>query len=331
MRSLIRFILALCFVSAAATGAGQAQDDERLRIDTRLVSVHVSVTDSRGRHVPGLTRDRFEIFDNKARREVAHFSAEEAPFSIGIVYDIHPSTPERVDAALRAIKQFTATLRGEDDFFLMVFNERGSVVVEFVPTADQVTNHLTYAAPKGPASLYDAAFQAAERLRSSRNVKKALLIISDGEDHDSGHSDKDVRDRARDFQIQVYGIGVADPADDPFAGRGRWVLEDITGRTGRRAFPAGADASLGRAALDELSRTSGGTAYFPGGGVKGEQELAAVCAQIALELRRQYALAFYPAEAPGAGWHKLSVRVTPPAGSGKLRLTYRKAYRPPER
>jgi hypothetical protein len=125
-------------------------------------------------------------------------------------------------------------------------------------------------------------------------------------------------------------VGVADPKDDPFAGRGQWVLEDITGQTGRRTYLAGADAASGRAALDELARTSGGTAYFPHSG-KGEQELAGVCSQIALELRGQYALAFSPSDAPGDGWHKLRVRVSPPAGAGKLHLSYRKAYRSPKK
>jgi len=327
MHRLNRLILAVCVAAAVATtSTAQNQDDERVRVDTRLVTVNVSVTDSRGKPVKGLTREQFEIFDNNARQRVTNFSAEEAPFSIGIVYDIHPSTPARMDAALRALKGFTATLRREDDFFLLIFNERGSVFVDFVPAAEQIMNHLTFAAPKGAASLYDAVFQAAERLRGSRWHKKALLIISDGQDHNSGHSDRDVRNRVREFNIQVYGVGVAEPTDDPLAGRGRWMLEDITGQTGRRTFPVSADASAGRAALDELSRTSGGTAYFPHGG-RGEHELAGICSQIALELRQQYALAFYPAGAPGVEWHRLRVRVSPSAGSGKLHLSYRKAYR----
>ena len=95
MRSLTRLILAACLVAAAATGAAQAQDDERVTVDTRIVTVNVSVTDLRGRPVAGLTRDRFEVFDERTRQQIAHFSAEEAPFSIGIVYDIHPSLPLR--------------------------------------------------------------------------------------------------------------------------------------------------------------------------------------------------------------------------------------------
>ena len=318
--------LAALYAAAAAVGVA-AQDDERVMIDAGLVTVNVSVSDARGRHVRGLTKDQFEVFDDKVKQQIAHFSAEEAPFSIGIVYDIHPSTAERLEATLRALKQFTRTLRDGDDFFLMVFNERGSVFVDFVPTAAQVTGHLTYAAPKGPNALYDAAFLAAEKVRAARNAKKALVIISDGQDHNSGHSDKDLRDRVREFNIQVYGVGVADPKDDPSAGRGRWVFEDITGQTGRRTFLSDADAGFGRAVLDEMARASGGTAYFPRT-VGGEQELAGICTQIALELRRQYTLAFRHASAPAeAAWHKLEVRVTPPAGTGKLRLSYRKGYR----
>jgi Ca-activated chloride channel family protein len=297
-------------------------------VNARLVAVNVSVTDARGRRVEGLDKACFEVFDNGVKQKVEHFSSEEAPFSIGIVYDIHSSTRERTDAALRALKQFTAALRGEDDFFLTVFNERGSVAVDFVPTAEQVYNHLTYVAPKGPSALYDAVYQAAERLSAARNAKKALVIISDGQDHNSGHSDKGVRHRVRDLNIQVYGIACAGPNDDPLAGHGRWVVEDITRQTGRHTFLANADAAFGRAVLEELAQTSGGTAYFPQSG-DGERELVGIGAQIALELRRQYTLAFYPAAAPSdSGWHKINVRLTPAAGSGRLYLSYRKSYRP---
>ena len=139
--------------------------------------------------------------------------------------------------------------------------------------------------------------------------------------------DKDLRNRVREFNIQVYGIAVADPKDDPSAGRGRWVFEDITRQTGTRTFLSDADAGFGRAVLDEMARASGGTAYFPRT-VEGERELAGICTQIALELRRQYTLAFRHAGAPAeAAWHELEVRVAPPAGTGRLRLSYRKGYR----
>src|SRR5215213_1438452 len=287
-------MLTLSFAAlTTATVLAQEQDDERVVINARLVSVNVSVTDARGVQVKGLGKDRFEVFSDNVRQQITHFSSEEAPLSIGIVYDIHSSTPERTDAALRALKQFTGTLRREDDFFLTVFNQRGSVVVDFIPTAEQVFNHLTYAEPKGPSALYDAIYQAAEKVSAARWRKKALLIISDGYDRNSGHSDREVRSRVRELNIQVYGIGIADPRDDPFAGRGRWVSEDITRQSGRHTFLANADAAFGRAVLEEMSRTSGGAAYFSDNR-DGEHELAGLGAQILLELRRQYTLAFYP-------------------------------------
>ena len=328
MRGFIRLILTLSFAALTAAGvSAQDSDDERVVIDARLVSINVSVTDTRGVPIKGLGKDRFEVFSDNVRQQIAHFSSEEAPLSIGIVYDIHSSTPASTQAALRALKQFTRTLRREDDFFLTVFNHRGSVVLDFVPTADQVFNHLTYVAPKGPTALYDTIYQAAEKVSAARGEKKALLIISDGYDHNSGHSDREVRSRIKELNIQVYGIGIADPKDDPIEGRGRWVFEDITRQTGRRTFLASTDAAFGRAVLEEMSRTSGGAAYFPDSR-NGEQELAGLGAQILLELRRQYTLAFNPTGAQSvAGWHKLRVRVTAPAGADGMRLSYRKGYR----
>jgi Ca-activated chloride channel family protein len=327
MRKFISFLIAFIAVTLTTAAAlAQNRDDERLIVGTNLVSVNVSVTDGRGRSVMGLTKDRFEVFDNLTRQTLAHFSDEEAPFSLGIVYDMHPTTPERTAATLRALKQFTRALRREDDFFLMVFNERGSVIVDFIPTTEQVNNHLTFVAAGGPTALYDAVFKAAERVRSARNPKKALLIISDGENHNSGHSDKEIRSQVGEFNIQVYGVGVADLRGSGRAGDRQWMFEDITRRIGGRAFLSNTNAAFGLAVLEEMSRVSGGTAYFPDR-VDNEQELFGICMQIALEMRQQYTLAFYPtAASTDSKRHKLRVRVTPQAGAGKFRLSYREGY-----
>lgn len=309
----------------------QNQDDEKLVVGTNLVSVNVSVTDSRGRYVRGLSKEQFEVLDNKERQQIAHFSSEEAPFSLGVVYDMHPTTPERTAATLRALKQFIGTLRQDDDYFLMVFDSRGSVVVNFIPTAEQISNHLTFVRPKGPAALYDAVFQAGEKVRAARNPKRALLIISDGEDHNSGHSDKEIRRQVREFNIQVYGIGVTDLKDNQQNSGRRWMFEDITRGTQGRGFLTNTEATFGHAVLEEMARVSGGTAYFPDR-VDSEQELFGVCTQIGLEMRQQYTLAFYPtAPATDAKWHKLRVNVKPTTGSGKLSLSYREGYQLPKK
>jgi Ca-activated chloride channel homolog len=331
MRKLCLALFALLAAATPAPVFAQNQDDEKLVVGTNLVTVNVSVTDSRGRYVRGLTRDEFGVFDNKERQQVAHFSSEESPFSLGIVYDVHSATPEQTAATLRALKQFAATLRPEDDFFLLVFDSRGSLTVDFIPTAEQVSDHLTFVRPKGPAALYDAVFHAGERVRAARNPKRALLIISDGGDHNSGHSDKEVRRQLREFNIQVYGVGVADLRANPLAGHRYWTFEDITRGIRGRAFLTNTDASFGRAVLEEMARVSGGSAYFPDR-ADSEEELFGVCTQIALELRRQYTLGFYPtATASDARWHRLRVNVKPRDAAGKLSLSYREGYQLPKK
>jgi len=151
-----------------------------------------------------------------------------------------------------------------------------------------------------------------------------LLVISDGRDEQSQHSYKELRDRLRTFDAQIYAIGIADPTDDQFAGYGRWVFEDITRQSGRRSFLLNSEASLGRAVLSELSRASGGVTYFPQS--ESEPELTAICTQISVELRQQYTLGFYSRQPAGDKWHRLKVQVPKSAKGSSLTLSYREGY-----
>ena len=310
----------------AQQGTKPRQSDERIVTTTNLVTVNVIVTDRDGKYVKGLGREQFAVYDEKLKQQIVHFSAEAAPVSIGIVCEVHSARPERARAMLVALKQFTRSLRNDDDFFFVAFGAQGSLTTEFIPTADQVLNHLTAVRPGGPSSLYDAVYRAADRLRTGRNLKKALLIVSDGEDDNSRTSYKELRNRLREFDVQVYAIGIANPSMDQFAGYGRWVFEDITRQSGRRPFLLNAEASMGRAVLAEMSRVSGGTTYFPES--ENESELVGICAQIALELREQYTIGFYPtAQAANKDWHRIRVKLNTGRNSRGPVLSYRQGYR----
>lgn len=317
--------LALITISLAQSDrARDTQQTDRVVVGTSLVSVNVIVTDGKGRYVKGLGRDQFEVYDDQARQQIAHFSADASPVSLGIVCEIHESATEKTRAMLSAIKEFTATLSDRDDFFFVAFSEHGSVTTEFVPRVDQVVGHLQFVKPGGPSALYDAVYLGAERLQGARNLKKALLVISDGQDNHSRYTYKQLRNRLRTFDAQIYTIGIADPVTDRFAGYGRWVFEDITRQTGRRTFLLNSDAALGRAVLTELSRASGGTTYIPQ--TESEPELTGICTQIAFELRQQYTLGFYPDRVGNGRWHRLRVRLGNPAGSSSVTLSYREGY-----
>lgn len=323
------YAAAFVLLCAAAFGVVSAQEDEKVTVDANLVSVNVSVTDARGRYVRGLSAEQFELFDDGVRRAIAHFSAGDAPFSLGVVYDMHPTTREHADAVLGALKRFASALRREDDFFLLVFDERGSASIGFVPTAEQLGGHLAYVPPREPNSLYDAVYLAAEELRSRPRAKRALLVISDGIDHGSRHGYGELRRKVGEFDVQLYGVSTTGRVEGARAGAGRWTYEELTGRFGGRSPSEAAEDSYGRAVLEEMARASGGASYSPR--TESESELSDIFARIALEVRRQYTFSFYPTAAPGdTRPHKIRLRMKRPDGAGRLSLSYRESYRLPK-
>ncbi len=278
---------------------GSVSDQNPIVLDTGIVNVTISVTDPYGRFVTGLGKDHFDVFDDKVKQQIAHFSDDDAPVSLGIIYDVSGSMKERIARSIRALSRFIETSHNDDDFFLIGFNDRAKLVQDFTTSGDQVVSHLMFVQPKGSTALYDAAYLAVEKVQQGRHTKKALLIISDGQDNNSRYTYKELRNRIKEADVQIYAIGITDIADS-LAGYGRSVLE-------------------------ELTRMTGGRAFFPGG--YNEPELVEICTRIALELRHQYSIAFYPTDTTSeARWHKLQVKVNPPKGLGRLSLTYRDGY-----
>ena len=264
--------------SAATPNQVKKKSEDKLVPSTRLVSTTVTVTDSFSRFVTGLGKDHFEVYDDKVKQEIAHFSDEDAPVSLGIVYDISGSMKERTRRSLGALKQFIETSHEDDDVFLMAFNDRPTLVQDFTASADRLINRLTFVSPGKSTALYDAVYVAVEKVGQGRHSKKALLVISDGQDNNSRYSYKELRNRVKEADVLIYAIGITDPYNDSLAGFGRGLLE-------------------------EIARMTGGRAFFPNG--YNEPELMEVCTRIALELRHQYAIGFYPSDTSNrAKWHE---------------------------
>jgi len=278
----------------------ESKDNQRITLGTDIVNVTISVTDPYGRFVTGLGKDYFEVYDNKVKQEIAHFTDEDAPISLGIVYDVSGSMKERISRSLRALRRFIETSHNDDDFFLIAFNDRAKLIQDFTTSGDSVLGHLMFANPHGSTALYDAAYIAVEKVQQGRHSKRALLIISDGQDNNSRYTYKELLNIVKEADVQIYAIGITDPANDSLAGYGRSVLEEIT-------------------------RMTGGRAFFPND--YNEPELVEICTRIALELRHQYSVGFYPTDvASEAKWHKIQVKVNPPRGLGRLSLSYREGY-----
>ena len=277
----------------------QSASDDRINLETAIVNVVISVTDPLGRFVTGLSSEHFEVYDDKIKQQIRHFSDEDAPLSMGIVYDVSGSMKERIARSVRALRRFIETSHDDDDFFLIGFNDRAKLVQDFTTSGDQLVNHLMFVQPKGSTALYDAAYLAVEKVQQGRHRKKALLIISDGQDNHSRYTYKELRNRIKEADVQVYAIGITDPADS------------LNG--------------FGRSILEEMTRMTGGRSFFPN--AYNDPELIEICTRIALELRHQYSVGFYPSDTASENkWHKVQVKVNPPKGLGRLSLSYRDGY-----
>jgi Ca-activated chloride channel homolog len=316
---LFKTILQIIILPAAFSAFSLAQD-EPIRVETNLVTVNVSVTDKSGNYIKNLTREDFDVWDKGAQQPIDTFSAEDVPVTFGIVYDLHPTTDERTKVVLDALRQFTKDFKAKDNFFVTVFNERGSLTTDFVPNAEQINANLTDVKPSTPNSLYDAIFAASEKVRRQRNTKQVLLVLTDGADNSSHHTLKELRTHLRSVNLPVYSVSFGNE-NKRFIG-----YYDLYRNQGRQTLGALETSQLNTAALAEISKSSGGQAFDRA--VQNRYLLFGVFKKVMGEVQNQYVLGFYPDALDGT-WHKLKITVKPKAGK-KYRLSNRKGYLSPK-
>lgn len=319
MKSIKKLIPAAILSIITFSSVSSAQD-EPIRVETNLVTVNVAVTDKSGNYIKGLKKENFEIWDNRIKQPIDTFSAENVPVSFGIVYDLHPTTDGRTRIVLEAMRQFTKNLKEKDNFFVTVFNERGSLTTDFVPNTEQIDANLTDIKPATPNSLYDAIFAASEKIRERRDMKQVLLVLSDGEDKSSHHSLKELRTHLRSVNLPVYVVS--------FGGENHRLIGyyDLYRSNGRQTLGALETSRINTAALDEIIKSSGGQTFDRT--MQNSYLLSGVFKKVQSEVESQYVIGFYPDEADGK-WHKLKLKVNNPTGK-KYKLSNRKGYLSPK-
>ncbi|PYS50759.1 MAG: VWA domain-containing protein [Acidobacteria bacterium] len=269
--------------------------------NTDLVTFTVTVTDSYGRYVSGLDKKAFKIFDDKEEQEIQYFSDDDAPVSVGIIFDVSGSMGgEKIRKAREALSRFIQTSHDSDEYFLIAFNSRAQLLLDKTRDGDAVLNKLTFVDTKGNTALYDACYLGVEKVTRGAHQKRALLLISDGQDNNSRYTFNNVRRMLKESDVVVYSIGILGGND-----------------------PGSSLGMEGQSILDELSAVSGGKAFFPNTGA----EMDELFERIALELRHQYSIGYKPKDfKPDGRWHKLKVKVTPPRGLPRLFARSRDGY-----
>jgi Ca-activated chloride channel family protein len=295
-------------VAADAKAAGVTVDPslkthtKPLRKDVDLVLVPVTVTDPMNRLVTGLEKENFFLTDSGQPQEIRHFSSEDAPVSLGVIFDVSGSMSNKIDKSRDAVVEFFKTANPEDEFFLITFSEKPEVLADFTTSVEDIQSKLIYAVPKGRTALLDAIYLGMNRMRKAKHQKKALLIISDGGDNHSRYTEGEIKSMVKEADVQIYAIGLYD-----------------------RDFKT-AEEREGPQLLTEISDVTGGRTFAIGS----PNELADVATKIGIELRNQYVLGYRPTNPTRDGkWRKIKVKLNPPKGLPPLHVYAKTGYYAP--
>jgi Ca-activated chloride channel homolog len=276
-----------------------------IRVQSTLVLIPVTVTDPLNRFVTGLDRENFRLFEDKNEQKVTHFASEDAPLSIGLVFDISGSMGSKLEKSRQAVAQFFKSANPEDEFFLVEFNDRPELLIDFTTHLEEIQNRLTFTQSRGRTALLDAVYMALHNMKKAKNPRKALLIISDGGDNSSRYTESEVKNRVREADVQIYAMGIF----ESMAVRGR-TPEEMSGPT----------------LLSEIAEQTGGR-HFP---VDNLNELPDVAAKIGVELRNQYILGYTPSNPGRDGkYRRVQVKLVQPRGLPPLRASWRLGYYAP--
>jgi Ca-activated chloride channel family protein len=319
-RNSCALLAALLAVVAAATLAAQNQEGFTFRSGVELINVTATVTDDDGRFVSGLRKEDFTVFEDGERQEVTHFSNDRVPVSLGIVLDTSGSmTPDKMSAARSAIDRFIYDLLGKDDeLFFLEFASRPDLVQEWTTDRRAISRAVARVSPSGGTAMYDAIADALPLAGIGRHPKKALLVISDGNDTNSSLSVGELRQLIRESEVLVYALGVDGtavtvrtgptiqlpiPMPFPIPRRGpQRRLPPIIGGGGSRVQTA---ERVNADALRQITDDTGGRTEI----VRGFGDLDSATARIADELSKQYYLGYVSPGKKDGRWHAIRVEV----------------------
>lgn len=262
-----------------------------LRCDVRTVLIPVTVTDPLDRPVPGLRRENFHIFENGVEQQIRHFGVEDAPASVGIVFDASTSMRARIADSRRAVARFLDYSLPDDEFFLVSFGDRPNSDCGFTRNTDSILQALSGIQADGWTSLLDAVYLAMQDMQRATSARKALLILSDGGDNRSHYSEPEIRSLVREADVRIFAITLFE--------RSRL--------------------------LSSLAEESGGRAVR----VHKLSDLPAAAARLSAEIHGEYVLGYTPAAANDGRYRKVDVKLAPPANLPPLHLSWRRGYYAP--
>jgi len=343
--------LAVVVIAGSASVSGQKQEEFRFRSGVDLVNVTATVVDRNGRFIPGLRQSDFIVYEEEELQEVTHFSNERVPVSLGLVLDTSGSmVGEKLTNALMAVDRFlTKLLSPEDEIFLYKFSNFPELVQDWTTNRQALSRSIRRISANGGTAMYDAIAESVPLAQTGQHRKRAVVLISDGNDTDSQVSLNEVKQLIRESEVMVYAIGIdgqaegafgfppttrapmpPPPTPSPFPGGRRprgpggvilpqmpqfqWPFPQPQGRRTVRT----ADDRVNVHALREITDDSGGRTEV----VRTGRDLEPATANIADELSQQYYLGYSSTTKKDGRWHTIRVETR----DKSLRVRARRGY-----
>ena len=289
-------------------------EDDVVRVDAELVTLTATVTDRRGRYVANLKQNDFAVYEDGVRQELAYFNTgDRVPMSLGIVFDTSGSMVDKIDGVRDAVEHFVGSVAPGDEIFLVRFGDGADLVQDFTDDRRRILRAVERLEPRGSTALYDAVVLGLQRVSEGRHRKRALLLLTDGNDTASSATLDEALAAARQAEVIVYGLGIGHGERGSFGhgGHGASGVKDTVDMRVLRAF---ADAT-------------GGNAYFlENAHERGRDRVDEAAAEVAAELKQQYTLGYRPSNRRRDGaFRQIKVEVA----DGSLRVRTRRGYYAP--
>ena len=314
-RALLWFLFSVLFLAIGTAQGGDVEllpvavpSNSTILVHSDLVLIPVTVTDRVGTVVNGLQKEHFTLFEDKVTQVITHFGAEDAPASIGLLFDISDSMGPKIEKAREAVSALLKQAHAEDEFFLAPFSSVAELAVPMTNRRDVIQSRVDSLKVGGATALLDAVILAMGEMKKARHQRKAIVIISDGEDNASRRSLEEFKAAVREGDTLIYAIGID------------------TGTPNTSMTTSQRQRMTGSAFLREITKQTGGQLIE----VSKLKQLPNAASRIGEWLRRQYVLGYTPNSVTRNGaYHRIEVKLSKPKGFPRLHAYWRLGYYAP--
>src|SRR5216117_2424428 len=314
-KSIFGLVLLLSSFALLAQDRSQLQKQDKdkdytLSVETIEVQLPVSVLDKEGRPVDGLKQEHFQVFEDKILQTIKTFRHEDIPLSLGLVIDNSGSMRNKRERVNSSALAFVRESNPKDETFIINFDDSAYLEQDFTSSIGDLVDALENIDARGETALYDALYLAADKVtKDGKKDKKALLLITDGEDNASKYGINKVIEALRQSKVTLYAIG---------------LLEENDQRGGLFKKPPSKKA---KDDLQKFAEITGGQSFFP----KNIDEVEDLVKHIAHDLRNHYTVSYTPTNAKLDGsYREIGVKVNPPKSLGKITWHTKQGYYAPK-